>query len=245
MDYFAVSLMPQPIHIIIPCYNPHDGWELELAAHVKDFTAYLQRDIRLVLVNDASQKNVTETAIQFLTDKIPGFTYISYPENKGKGYALREGSRAIGEGIVLYTDIDFPYTFESMRAVVAALDNGTDVAVGTRDEVYYENTPKRRTIISKILRNMFRVLFHLPVTDTQCGLKGFNLRGKEVFMQTRINRFLFDMEFIALAAKRKDIRLDAVPVTLRNNIHFSRMNAKIIVTELYNFVRIFFLTNFR
>ncbi len=233
------------LNLVIPCYNPPKNWAEDLIARSKAFRDYLNEDFSLILVNDASQEGVDEASIQLLKDKIPGFQFITYDKNHGKGYALRQGMAHIDQGNILYTDIDFPYEFESMKAVCDALSAGSDIAVGTRNDLYYENTPTKRTLISKFLRWILRRVFRLPITDTQCGLKGFNQKGREVFMQTRIERFLFDMEFIALASRNKGITMDPIAVRLRSNIQFSKMNTKILITESVNLFRIFWLTHFR
>lgn len=233
------------LSLVIPCYNPAENWEKELVHHAKGFAAFIEQDFKLVLVNDASSKGIDEVSIQFIRDNVSDFQYISYDKNRGKGYALRCGVATINEGLILYTDIDFPYEFTSMKAIWTSLREGNDIAVGTRNDVYYENTPKKRTLISKILRFVLRRIFRLPISDTQCGLKGFNQRGKNIFLKTRIERFLFDMEFIALASRDKAIKMKPVAVTLRSNIQFSRMNAKILLTESVNLFRIFWLTHFR
>ncbi len=232
------------LSLVIPCYNPSENWEKELVEHAKGFAAYIGQDFKLVLVNDASSKGMDKSSIQFITDNIADFQYISYGKNRGKGYALRCGIDTINEGLILYTDIDFPYEYASMKAILRSLQEGNDIAVGTRDDVYYENTPKKRTLISKLLRFVLRRIFRLPITDTQCGLKGFNQKGKKIFLQTRIERFLFDMEFIALASRDKAIKMKPVAVSLRSNIQFSRMNAKILLTESINLFRIYWLTHF-
>lgn len=235
--------MPE-LSIVIPCYNPPANWAQDLLRRSVEFKEYLGQDFHLCLVNDASANGLAESDVQLLREQLSSFSYISYPNNRGKGYALREGVKPIDSGYILYTDIDFPYTYQSMLAVYQALKEGHHVAVGTRDDIYYENTPRRRTLISKVLRWTFRVVFRLPITDTQCGLKGFDQEGKAVFLQTRIERFLFDMEFIALASRKKSLKMIPVAVSLRNDVQFSRMNMRILMTEAVNFFRIFWLTHF-
>jgi len=233
------------LNLVIPCYNPPKNWATDLVDRSNAFREYLEQDFSLVLVNDASKEGLDEVSLQFIKDNIPNFQYVSYDKNHGKGYALRKGMERIKEGNILYTDIDFPYEFLSMKAVLDNLAQGSDIAVGTRNDLYYENTPTKRTLISKFLRWILRRVFRLPITDTQCGLKAFNQKGKKVFMQTRIERFLFDMEFIALASRSTNIIMQPVAVQLRSNIQFSKMNTKILVTESINLFRIFWLTHFR
>lgn len=231
--------MNTPLHIVVPCYNPFEDWEVQLCNHFYELQKYLPAyDIKAIVVNDASQKGVSQKEINYLNNNLPGSQFISYPVNHGKGYALRLGTKEIPTGLVVYTDIDFPYRYESMVKIVQALEAGNDIAIGTRDDVYYENTPTSRRLISKVLRFVFRVVFRLPITDTQCGLKGFNQKGREVFLKTTIDRFLFDMEFIAIASKTPGVKMIPVHVDLRSDVVFSKMNMKILMGEFRNFIKI-------
>jgi hypothetical protein len=69
-------------------------------------------------------------------------------------------------------------------------------------------------------------------------LKGFNQRGKEIFMQTSINRYLFDLEFVFLSARKKAI-IKTIEVQLRPEVTLSTMNWKILLQEGGNFLKIF------
>lgn len=141
--------------------------------------------------------------------------------------------------MIIYTDIDFPYTHESFLKIYNALKNeNADVAIGIRGEGYYHYLPKARVRISKLFRWFIKKFLHIPTDDTQCGLKGFNQKGKEIFLQTTINRYLFDLEFIFLSARKK-LSIKTVEVELRPDIVLSKMNWKILTQEFGNFLKIF------
>jgi glycosyltransferase involved in cell wall biosynthesis len=164
--------------------------------------------------------------------------HITYTTNRGKGYALRKGVEAAKGDFIIYTDIDFPYTHESLLNVLEALKAGNDVVIGIRGEEYYTHLPKSRVYISKFLRSLIRFFLRIPTDDTQCGLKGFNQKGKEVFRKTTINRYLFDLEFVFLSAREK-LNIKTVEVELRPEVVLSKMNWKILTQEFGNFLKIF------
>ncbi len=138
----------------------------------------------------------------------------------------------------MFTDVDLPYTLESMIAVADVILQGDcDLAVGIRDEAYYSNLPRFRVRLSKALRSAVGFFFSLPVNDTQAGLKGFSKKGKEVLMQTTISRYLFDLEMIFLAG-RIDVKVKSVPISLRGKIDASNMKPGILLTEFFNFLKI-------
>jgi hypothetical protein len=113
------------------------------------------------------------------------------------------------------------------------------VVIGVRNSEYYKNVPFTRKAISLMFRFILKSFFKIPYWDTQCGLKGFNKKGKEIFLSTRTRRFLFDMEFIYYCMKEKNnIRVSAVRADLKPGIKFSSINLKILAVEGYNFLKI-------
>lgn len=171
---------------------------------------------------------MADADLALLRTHLPQFTYLHYPGNHGKGYALRTGVKKVQESLCLFTDIDFPYEETSVAAVYEALRAGRgDVVVGMRDESYYAHVPLSRMMISKVLRRSTQLLLGLAVSDTQCGLKGFNRRGQAVFLHGQTDRYLFDLEFVFLASRpAAGLQVIPVPVRLKPGIVFSRMSPK-------------------
>jgi glycosyltransferase involved in cell wall biosynthesis len=228
------------LDLVLPCFNPIVHWETNLLKSVARIQELLpDTELYVYLVNDGSTKAVDPEKIAKLQSGLSQFQYVSYPENHGKGYALRTGMAETKNDLCIYTDIDFPYTEDSFVAIYRALTGNKpcDIAVGVRDENYYATVPPARVKISKTLRFFAKKLLTLPVDDTQAGLKGFNRKGREIFLQTQINRYLFDLEFIRKAARQKTVSIKPVKVQLKPGIVFSVMNPKILLTESWNLLR--------
>lgn len=232
------------LDIILPCYNPAGGWAESIIQSMRGISAELPGyPISLIIVNDGSQRGWDAAALDRIKAGLPGIrvSVDENPVNKGKGNALRRGVALANSPLQIYTDVDFPYTEASLIAVFRQLESRTcDIAAGVRDESYYKDVPAQRKTLSKFVRWLLRTFLSLRITDTQCGLKGFNAKGREVFLKTRIDRFLFDMEFIFLASNQKGLRLQAVPVELKPSIIFSKMSWRILIQEGFNFLGIFF-----
>jgi len=225
--------------IVLPCYNPPKGWDKIVVESILELEKRTQQNIHLVIVNDGSISGGVEKGFGYIADKLSRFNPISYDQNRGKGYALRQGVATVKTDLIIYTDIDFPYTLESVEATFLELQKGTDVALGHRGKAYYKKTPWFRKVISKTLRWFLKTFLRLPTDDSQCGIKGYNKIGKKAFLNTKIDRFLFDLEFIKLASKRK-INCKTVTVTLKPNVVFSKVNIKILATESINFFKVLF-----
>lgn len=226
--------MQSQIEIVLPCYNPGDNWHKELLGFY-DYNNG-RYNISFILVNDGSHTEKIIEQLTYLKSRGVEVKFVSYPENKGKGYALRQGVATSAAEFVVYTDVDFPFTNESILSLMHTLIyERCDVVAGYRNENYYQKTMSYyRKILSKTFRFFLKQILGMSVTDTQCGLKGFNQRGKEKFLQTTINRYLFDFEFIHSAEKDKTIVLKTVQVQLKTGIIFSKMKLKVLFQELFN-----------
>lgn len=228
------------LHVIVPCYNPPEGWEAALAAKFIDFQKVIRgivADSSLIVVNDGSSRNTSEANFERLRNLVPGAQVVSYADNRGKGYALRQGVAASDATLCLVTDADFPYTFDSMRRVVEVLLAEGGIAAGNRDTAYYDRVPAFRRRLSKSLRWLLRNVLRQPIDDSQCGLKAFDTTGKSVFLETTIDRFLFDLEFLMLANGR--VTVTPVPVELRQGVTFSHVGSRVLATEGMNFLKLF------
>ncbi|WP_460620458.1 glycosyltransferase family 2 protein [Hymenobacter tenuis] len=233
--------MPRiPTDLVLPCYNPPAGWAANLVTCMRGLQQRVpEADFTVYVVNDGSSQPPTAADITLLRAALPQFHYLSYEQNRGKGYALRYGVQQAANPYCFFTDIDFPYQEDSVAAVFRKLaEQCCDIAVGVRDDAYYAEVPAIRTGISRTLRFFTRYLLRLPVSDTQCGIKGFNTQGKALFLQTQVDRYLFDLEFLFRTARVPQLRVAAVPVELKPGIIFSRMNPRILATEGYNLLKI-------
>lgn len=195
----------------------------------------------LILVNDGSAIEVESSAQDQILSVIPEARWISYKENRGKGYALRQGVMHATAPFIVYTDIDFPYTFESTKEMIQKLATGDyDALIGIRDHSYYNNLPPSRRRISRFLKMINAKVLGLKIADTQCGLKGFSTRLKSIFLATKIDRYLFDLEFIYLISQSSRFKIEPLQVTLREGVQFSKVKTSILFREARNFLSIWF-----
>lgn len=196
--------------------------------------------VQLILVNDGSVKNFTRQHISWLEAAIPDIIIISYSRNRGKGYAVREGVKRSQHTFQVYTDLDFPFGVSAVKETYDRLLQGLDVVAGERGEAYLRELPRKRRVITRISRLLNRVVLDLKVEDAQAGLKGFNAYGKNILLNTRIDGFLYDSEFLYHAGKRPHLKIGAVAVSCRPGIQFSSFRVKLLMKEMLNYCRIIF-----
>lgn len=229
---------PSIIHIdlILPCYNPHPGWDKGIIDQMNRlYRTYPRYRFRLYLVPDGATKGIDAEIQQRLVETLPDTQFVTYPQNHGKGYAVRAGVAQSRSEYIIYTDYDFPYTDDSFEQVIRALQEGYDVVVAVRDSNYQKNLPVFRKFLSHASHWVNRIFLGLKIKDTQGGLKGFNRKGKAIFLSTQVTSFLFDTEFIYKASRRKDIRIGVVKTRIKDGLAVSEMGFKIIRRELKNF----------
>lgn len=229
------------VSVILPCYNPQPGWDQVICTDFRLLTARIAQPVELILVLDGISNEYTniDLAIDNLKKQIPDINIIRYDTNMGKGYATRRGVAAATGDIIIYTDVDFPYNTNSICEVYRILNAGEcDVVAGVKDNDYYAHVPAARKLISRVLRFFIRLFLSMPVTDTQCGLKGMRQSAKKVFLSTTINRYLFDLEFIYKCFRNGKLKVRAVPVRLKEHVQFRRMDYRILLPEMVNFIRL-------
>lgn len=228
------------IDIVLPCYNPPENWEKQMISNFKHLQSRFE-DIyfHLIIVSDGSRQGYEPERITKIKETIPHIKIIDYRPNRGKGYALREAVKYSESPYTIYTDYDFPYTDESMQAVIEALLNGADIVVAVRDRNYQDGLPTFRKFLSKASHLCNQYLLRLDIKDTQGGLKGFNKTGREIFLSTHISGFLFDTEFIYKGQKRK-VNIQPVSARIKDGLAISNMGMKVLRKEAMNFFSILF-----
>ena len=99
----------------------------------------------------------------------------------------------------------------------------------------------KRKIISRACILLKKRFLNLPMYDTQSGIKAFNAMGKEIFLETTINRFLADTEFI-LRSHKKNLSIKEIDLELEPYVQFSNFGLNVIKTELGNFFKLLYLS---
>ena len=162
-----------------------------------------REDYEILFVNDGSQDGCGEIVSAFPDDAV---RLVSYPENRGKGYAIRRGVREARGEVIFFTDCDLAYGTSVISEFYGILsgEGAPDVAVGSRDlhpEGYAGYTPLRR-LASRAYLFVLRLFGGLRLSDSQCGCKGFRADAAgRIFSFCEIDRFAFDFEAILIGQK--------------------------------------------
>jgi glycosyltransferase involved in cell wall biosynthesis len=202
------------LSIVIPAYNESARIELTLDRVMACIEAQ-GWDAEVLVVDDGSRDETAEIVTQWM--KIfPRLHLVQNPGNRGKGYSVRNGLLQAAGEVVMFTDADLSAPMEEAERLIAAINAGADVAIGSR---WMDRT--RQTIHQPLYRQFFgrcfnwitRTVMGLPFKDTQCGFKAFRRPAAQIiFRLQRIERWGFDPEILFIARKlRYSVR--EVPVT--------------------------------
>jgi glycosyltransferase involved in cell wall biosynthesis len=199
--------------IVIPAYNEAKrlGSTLE---RVLNYVTSQQWDAEVIVVNDGS-RDATPELVREAAERCRFLRLIENPGNRGKGYSVRNGMlNATGE-LLLFSDADLSSPIEEASKLFTAIQNGADIAIGSR-WIRPETQTKRQSPLRQVYGRAFnialRILLGLKQKDTQCGFKAFTRNAAlKIFPLQHIERWGFDPEILFLA-RRFAFRVDEVPV---------------------------------
>lgn len=236
------------ISVIMPAYNESEIIEKNVQETVKTFKNF-QVDFEIIVIDDGSTDE-TWLKLKELENKFPNIKVTRNMKNFGKGRALKKGFRfAKGEYVVfLDSDIDLhPAQLETFFDIMKLDD--ADVVIGSKRHPNSKlNYPLQRKIISFIYFSFVKLLFGMPIKDTQTGLKLFKYEVlRNVFPKVVVNSFAFDLEILAYA-HRLGYKIAEAPVFIDSKRRFSRIGIKDMfntgLDTLLVFFRMFFLKSY-
>jgi dolichyl-phosphate beta-glucosyltransferase len=170
-----------------------------------------------VVVDDGS---TDETVDRVRQSGGPAVTVLANGRNRGKGHAVRRGMLAAGGDFRLMCDADLSTPIEEFPRLLSRLDEGHDVAIGSRalpDSKVEVRQPFYRESLGRLYNHLVRFLFLSGLHDTQCGFKLFTANAaRRSFERARLDGFSFDVETLFIA-RRRGLRIAEVAVTWRND----------------------------
>jgi putative flippase GtrA len=203
------------LSVVVPAYGEADrigGTVRRLGEALEDIRE--AGGFEVVVVDDGSSDGTADAALAAGSDQV-----VVQPRNRGKGAAVRAGVMAARGRTVAFTDADLAYAPDQVRRVLAAIEDGWDVAIGDRrhpDSRTLAPAPPLRALGSRIINWFGYVVLLGSFRDTQGGLKAFRSDvARFVFARTRVDGFAFDIEVLHLV-ERHQLSLVEVPVEVAN-----------------------------
>lgn len=199
--------------IVIPAYNEAERIASTLQ-RVLNYGGEQGWSLELIVVDDGSSDSTTDIVREY-GRKSSGVQLLQNPGNRGKGYSVRNGMLHAKGEVMLFSDADLSSPIEEAEKLFAAVENGADLAIGSRwlrTELQTRRQPMHRQLFGRIFNLLLRIVLGLSFKDTQCGFKAFSRRSAEVlFPLQQIERWGFDPELLFLA-QRLGFKVVEVPV---------------------------------
>ena len=216
--------------VLIPTYN-NDRTLTMIINGVLEYTDHV------IIVNDGS----TDQTNNLLKD-YQHLDIISYPKNKGKGYALKEGfkkARELGYKFAITIDSDGQHFPNDLPNFILELEqNDHLLLIGARN-MTQENVPGKSSFGNKFSNFWFYLFTGIKLDDTQSGYRLYPIKAlKKVHFFT--NRFEFEVEVIVKAAWR-GIDIKNIPI----QVHYQKPGERIShFRPLQDFSRISLLNTY-
>lgn len=189
------------ISIIICCFEEEpiikDSWN-KLKQSLNSFPT---KEFEVIFVNDGSTDNSLGLIRDIMeTDK--RIKVITYPNNKGYGYALKQGLEFATGDIIITMDADLAMDPQSVIASCLDQINNYHIVICSRYKGIKPEYPLMRKIVSWCYRKLNKMMFKMPFEDTQSGFIGFEKKILS-FIQLKSDDFSILVELIAKAYKAK------------------------------------------
>jgi len=217
-----VNMAPEnPDHpylsIVLPAYNEEQRLG-ESLPRLLEYASAKDWSYEIIVVDDGSTDRTSAVA----ADNLDGTPYriLRNDPNRGKGFSVKRGVLEARGRYVLFTDTDLSTPIEEVENLIRALDNGADVAIGSRalsESRIEKHQPWRREILGKLFNRFLQILVLRGLHDTQCGFKCFRLEVIEpVFTRQTLDGWAFDVEVLFIA-RRLGYHIAEVPVRWINS----------------------------
>ncbi len=206
------------LSVIIPAYNETKRLPLTLIDIDKHLSGS-NYSYEIIVVNDGSQ-DATAAITRRFSHLIKNLRLIDNKENHGKGWVVRQGMLEAKGNIRLFTDADNSTSIDQFNKMIPYLKDGYEAVIGSRDikgAQMMSPQPWYRRLAGNIGNLIIQILVLPGISDTQCGFKVFTEEAAEkIFPLTKINRWGFDVEALALA-KTLGYKIKEIPVTWVNS----------------------------
>ncbi len=213
------------VSVVLPVYRLADV----VAANVDRVVAAMAGvpGTEIVVTDDGSDDG-TRAAAEAAAAGHQGVSVVGYPQNAGKGRAVQNGVAAASGDVVVLLDGDLDLPPEQLPDVLARFEaSGADAMVGSKwASMRAGGYPLVRRVLSRAFSLATRLLFFLPITETQTGLKVFRREPLVRWLgEVRVARYAYDLELLVLM-HRAGCRIVETPVTLAVSSSSSSVTVK-------------------
>lgn len=214
------------LSVIVPAYRQEKTVKRDLKSIDDILRTGLPSDFgyEIICVVDGE---LDKTAKEAREVKSPDIKVLSYKVNKGKGFAVRYGMEKAKGDLISFLDAGMDISPKGIMMLMAHMDwYNADIIVGSkRHPVSRVNYPILRKILTLGYHLGAKILFGLPLTDTQSGIKIFKREVVEkILPRLLVKRYAMDIEMLAVAKYLGFGRIYEAPIEVTFNKATSRID---------------------
>lgn len=229
------------LSVIVPAYRQ----EKTIKRDLENIDSVLKEGLKnhgyeIICVIDGMVDKTYQEAQKANSKKI---RVLYYEENQGKGYAVRFGMVRAKGRLISFLDAGMDISPKGMMMLMAHMDwYNADVIVGSkRHPVSRVNYPLRRRIYSIGYHMVVKLLFGLPLTDTQSGIKIFKRNVVEkVLPRLLVRTYAMDIEMLSVAKYLGYSRIYEAPIEVRFDKKTSRIKWHTIFRMVLDTMAVFY-----
>jgi dolichyl-phosphate beta-glucosyltransferase len=218
LGHYRTSLRPAAreevqLSIIIPAYNEQARLPRTVLETIRWCSAR-NMQFELVIADDGSRDETL--ALARLFEESDARIRVLVCPHMGKGATVRMGVLNAKAPVVMFMDADGATPLDEISKLLAAIERGCDVAVGSRvlqrpGEVLVKTSIHRR-VIGRVFAFFVNLFAIEGIADTQCGFKAFRRNAAQaIFSRQKLVGFAFDVEILFIA-KRLGLSVVEIPV---------------------------------
>jgi dolichol-phosphate mannosyltransferase len=220
--------------VIIPTYNELENLPL-IVGRVRAATPEAH-----ILIADDNSPDGTGALADEMAAADDHLHVAHRPGKQGLGAAYLDGfDRGLREGydVLVEMDADGSHQPEQLPDLLARLESGADVALGSRwvRGGRVVNWPKSREAISRIGNTYVRLALGIPLRDATGGYRAFRADAlqKLDLGEVASQGYCFQVD-LAWRAVRREMRVDEVPIVFMEREHgVSKMSGAIVREALW------------
>lgn len=231
------------VSILVPVYNMEKNIERNINILTEKISPFIS-NFEIIISDDGSEDN-SKNAIEKICNENKNIIGVYSKENHGKGNALKRACEIANGKYIIFCDGDMeidPSQLENFFDIMRK--ENVDIVIGSKRHknsvVNYSNV---RKLISFVYFMFVKIFFHLPIQDTQTGLKLFKREAIiNVFPRILVKAFAYDLE-VLVACNSNGKKIASAPVIVNPNRHFGFIKLSVLWKTFIDTLAIFYRLN--
>ena len=233
----------ESVSILVPVYNIEKNIEKNINILIEKISPFMT-NFEIIISDDGSDDN-SKKAIEKICAENKNIIGVYSKENHGKGNALKRACEIANGKYIIFCDGDMEIDPSQLENFFEIMNKeNADIVIGSKRHknsvVNYSNT---RKIISFVYFMFVKIFFHLPIQDTQTGLKLFKREAIiNIFPRILVKAFAYDLE-VLVACNSNGKKIVSAPVIVNPNRHFGLIKLSVLWKTFIDTLAIFYRLN--